>query len=184
MVTETSIMAWRDVQEELGDRHQLVLDCYKTLNKPLNARMVKEFLGIPINQITPRILELREMRKCLTYSHTAECPITKRQTEFWKLTLKGEALGKKLVEVKVDILKFRPYRRIEVDNYSLFEFWVVSNTNNKKVYHVDLKLPYDGEPTFNCDCHDYTFKHINDPNYTCKHIRKAISELRKDEILE
>lgn len=85
---------------------------------------------------------------------------------------------------RVDALELRPYSRKEIDNYSLFEFWVCSSVNIKKVYYVSCKLHYDGLEEWHCDCHDYTFKYVNDKDYKCKHILKCRELLIKHELLD
>ncbi len=78
----TSYIAFEEVLCSLGDRQKLVLSVYKSLNKPLNNLQVSKFLNLPINSITPRVLEIRS-KGLITYHHTGACPITGRATKFY-----------------------------------------------------------------------------------------------------
>ncbi len=88
MIAETSLEAFNEILPELGDRQWAV---YRSIVKlqPCNNMMISKKLGKPINEITPRTHELRR-KKLLGHlvvvrSHVGECPITKRQSQFWKI---------------------------------------------------------------------------------------------------
>ena len=78
----TSLMAFADVLENLGERQLQVL---KTIDKiePCNNLMISDYLNLPINSITPRVKELRGKRLVIK-SHVGKCPITNRPTIFWR----------------------------------------------------------------------------------------------------
>jgi hypothetical protein len=82
-VAETSLLAYFDIEEELGSRQSLVLDAIRTL-KACSNTMIAQYLNIPINCITPRVWELRE-RSLVTELKKDICPITKRNVIFWSL---------------------------------------------------------------------------------------------------
>jgi hypothetical protein len=49
-----------------------------------NNRQISLFLGWPINTVTPRVLELREMGKVELAGRRVD-PMTQRTTMFWKV---------------------------------------------------------------------------------------------------
>lgn len=82
-IQQTSLEAWDRLQKTLGDRQSEVLVALKQL-KRANNREIAEYLDIPINQITGRIFELREL-KLVEEAGTKIDNITKRKTIVWKL---------------------------------------------------------------------------------------------------
>jgi len=78
----TSLKAYADVLETLGDRQILV---YKTIRelKSGNSTMISQKLNLPINCIVPRVKELRDLGVVKAH-HKAICPITNKLTIFWK----------------------------------------------------------------------------------------------------
>jgi predicted transcriptional regulator len=91
MIQETSLTAFKEIIEELGDRQLQVLNAIKQI-QPCTNSMIANYLMLPINTITPRCLELRN-KKLVTYSHTDKCPITSRNALYWKTTKYGELNG-------------------------------------------------------------------------------------------
>jgi DNA-binding MarR family transcriptional regulator len=83
MVQQTSIDSYIEVKLELGYRQRQVLKALLYL-KEANNREIAEFLGMPINSVTPRIHELRKCGR-VGYSKLAIDPITQRSTIKWKL---------------------------------------------------------------------------------------------------
>lgn len=79
----TSLISYFEALQTLSKRHKEVLLALKHLNIANNL-MISRYLGLPINSITPRILELRE-KGIVIYHHTASCPITKRSTNFYTI---------------------------------------------------------------------------------------------------
>ena len=56
---QTSLESWRKIQTELKGRQMQV---YAALaEKPMSNRELSAYLNLPINSITPRVKELREM---------------------------------------------------------------------------------------------------------------------------
>ena len=61
MVTETSLLAFEDIKKDLGRRQKLVYDCLKII-QPATNLMISQYLKLPINSITPRVKELRNLK--------------------------------------------------------------------------------------------------------------------------
>ena len=55
---DTSLDAFAQVKTTLGKRQRAVLDIIRHLKSPTNAE-ISQFIGLPINTITPRTNELR-----------------------------------------------------------------------------------------------------------------------------
>jgi Mn-dependent DtxR family transcriptional regulator len=83
MVTETSLLAYSEVLETLGERQRLVYNAIKELGEADNLQISK-YLNIPINSITPRVKELRD-KKLVGVSKVDKSNITGRQVIFWKV---------------------------------------------------------------------------------------------------
>lgn len=80
---ETSIEAYKEILETLGERQSEVLKAIRYLEYCTNT-MISKHLNLPINSITPRTNELRK-KGLVIYSHTSRCPITKRRAMYWKI---------------------------------------------------------------------------------------------------
>ena len=78
----TSLKAYADVLETLGDRQIQVYKAIKDL-RSANNLMIAERVGLPINSVTPRVKELRDLGVVRAH-HKAYCPKTQRLTIFWK----------------------------------------------------------------------------------------------------
>lgn len=86
MVQETSKEAYYgEVKPTLTRRHKEVLSIFKRhdILAVTNNELARE-LGWPINTVTPRVFELREM-KILIEAHKRPCTITKRKVIAWRL---------------------------------------------------------------------------------------------------
>jgi len=83
MIQKTSIEAYNSILDSLGDRQVQVLRALQAL-KVANNRQIAEYLHLPINQTTPRCLELRSLR-LVGVSHVAKDEKTNRQTIYWKV---------------------------------------------------------------------------------------------------
>ena len=78
----TSLKAYCDVLETLGERQQQVYEVIRRL-KSCNNLMISKELGLPINSICPRTKELRDLG--VVRAHKKEiCPKTGRLTIYWK----------------------------------------------------------------------------------------------------
>ncbi len=79
----TSIRAYGEVLETLGERQAQVYAVIRKL-KSCNNQMICNFLGLPINSITPRVNELRKLH-IVMMDKKDMCPYTKMLTCFWRV---------------------------------------------------------------------------------------------------
>ena len=82
-VQVTSIISYYEALQTLGSRQLEVLKALKCL-KVANNLMISRFLGLPINSVTPRCLELKK-KGIIIYHHTGACPINGRATRFFTI---------------------------------------------------------------------------------------------------
>lgn len=80
-IADTSLLTYADIKVELGVRQKAVLDVITYLGSCTNTEISK-FIGLPINQITPRVFELREKR-CVVLDTKRECKVTGRLAMVW-----------------------------------------------------------------------------------------------------
>ena len=66
MIQQTSVEAYESIQPDLGERQQLILDTIID-NPNVSNHDIAHLLGLEINQVTPRVFELRTMN--LVKSH-------------------------------------------------------------------------------------------------------------------
>ncbi len=59
MMQDTSLDAYRTIKDQLNPRQQKIFDQLQISGSCTNEKL-SDLLSLPINQITPRILELRE----------------------------------------------------------------------------------------------------------------------------
>jgi hypothetical protein len=82
---DTSLQAYAEVLENLGDKQQKVYSTIRTLKK-CNAKMIARFLNWEINSITGRIDELCNkfgiIKRCGKFS----CPIVMQEEGVTRLT--------------------------------------------------------------------------------------------------
>lgn len=84
MIQETSLNAYLgEVVETLGTRQKAVLDAF-TKKENFTNQELAEFLGWPINTVTPRCLELRR-KGMLMLSGTRPCKSTGRMAMVFRL---------------------------------------------------------------------------------------------------
>lgn len=79
---QTSLEAY-DQLDNLGERQKQVYDWLR-YNQPATNTMISKGTGIAINVVTPRVFELREMKR-VGVSHEAICLITKRKAIYWRV---------------------------------------------------------------------------------------------------
>ena len=78
----TSMLAYAFVLENLGERQALVYSVIKRLKSCNNFRIAKE-LSMPINRVTPRVKELRDLG--VVRQHKVDlCEETGRKVIYWK----------------------------------------------------------------------------------------------------
>jgi len=82
-VQQTSLEAFEEVRQNLGERQRQVFEILKEI-QPATNTMIAHYLRLPINCITPRIFELRQ-KNLVEMSHIDKCPITGRKAIFWKV---------------------------------------------------------------------------------------------------
>ena len=66
-----SLEAYRSIVESLGPRQQIVFEALR--NNPATNKTLAKRLGLEINQVTPRTLELRKkglVKKCIQKNKT------------------------------------------------------------------------------------------------------------------
>ena len=80
-IVDTSLLAYADIKVELGTRQKTILDVITYLGTCTNLEISK-FLGLPINQVTPRVLELRE-KGCVELDTKRECKVSGRLVMAW-----------------------------------------------------------------------------------------------------
>jgi len=79
---QTSIMAFESIQEALGKKQRMVLDAISSMYCP-NNREIAEYLGVPINTVTPRVNEL--VKKGIVFdAGLKEDVVTHRMTLVWR----------------------------------------------------------------------------------------------------
>lgn len=85
LTQQTSLQAYNDkVKPELGARQEFVLNGLKHLKSATNLEL-SVYLELPINQLTPRIFELRELG--LVREHEKRtCRISGRRAISWEVT--------------------------------------------------------------------------------------------------
>ena len=175
MVTDTSIEAYKDILPELGSRQQFVLNGLKTLGIA-NNKLIAHILSLGINQVTARMMELRDM-KLVTFAHEAPCPITQKKTNWWKLTRLGDEIGESMPNPKRDILILRPflvYDGLDNTRYTA----QIKSFNSEKFYDVEFIRTWERDVEEflfikRCDCKAFQFKN------ECKHCDRLLDELKK-----
>jgi len=175
MVTETSIQSYKEIKENIGSKQKIVLNALKTL-EVANNKMIANFTKFPINSVTGRMNELREM-KLVTYSHDAPCPYSKRKTMFWILTKWGKEMSDFVVNLKEARLIYKPYL---VDyGLDLSTFKARSKDVDSKSWHnVEIVIYGNGTIKSICDCYDWN--ETRNKQSDCKHISALKELLKKD----
>lgn len=82
MIQQTSLEAFSEVKQNLGEKQRIVYNILKELQEA-NNQMISRKLNIPINCVTPRILELRE-KKLVGVAFTGKDLFTGRTTIYWR----------------------------------------------------------------------------------------------------
>ena len=79
---DTSLLAYADVLENLGERQMQVFRKLRELKFASNFKLAQE-LGLPINRVVPRIKELRDYGVVMFYRKEI-CPQTNKLVTIWK----------------------------------------------------------------------------------------------------
>lgn len=81
---QTSLLAYKDLGEKIGQRQKQVLEVLR-LRGEANNRQVSEYSHLPINVVTPRMNELVTMGKVKAAGKRHD-PKTGRLTVFWRIS--------------------------------------------------------------------------------------------------
>ena len=79
----TSLTAFADILENIGERQMQVLKAFRKI-QPASNLMISKYLGLPINSITPRVKELREYG-IVIQDKVDTCEFTKRKVTYWRI---------------------------------------------------------------------------------------------------
>jgi len=85
-VRATSLLAYQEVLQKLGEKQLRVLKCLSTFNSATSMMLARQ-LDWDINRVVPRIFELRQMLM-VKESKTDFCKITGRKAIYWKFNQK------------------------------------------------------------------------------------------------
>jgi DNA-binding MarR family transcriptional regulator len=80
---DTSLEAYDQIQETIGKKQMEVLDTIRILGCPTNLELAR-YLHWDINQITPRVKELRE-KNYVTECEKRACGISGNSAMSWRL---------------------------------------------------------------------------------------------------
>lgn len=80
---QTSMDAYHTIKPELGNRQKVILDAIRHKVNPTNTEL-SHYLGLPINQVTPRVKELREFGM-VKEGGLKKCSITGRTVNSWSV---------------------------------------------------------------------------------------------------
>lgn len=81
-VQQTSLWAWQDAKQTLGERQATVLEVIR--NFPgCDNQWIAEKLRLPINSVTPRVYELRKLGRVKNVGQKMNI-FTKRPTLRWE----------------------------------------------------------------------------------------------------
>ena len=175
MVNQTSIQAYKELNDNTSDRQRLVLNAFRTL-EIANNKMISEYLSLPINCITGRYNELKDL-KFLTFSHKALCPYTSKMTEFFKLTGWGLENSEVIDNVKQSRLIYRDYLIESGWDTTIFKS-CSKDINSKEWHNVEIVSSPSGELRSVCDCYD--FNETKNKKQDCKHILDLKLKLRRN----
>jgi hypothetical protein len=93
MITETSRESYKEILEDLGDRQLAVFQTLRQI-QPANNLMISQACNVPLSSVCGRMNELRNDLKLVTFSHKDKCPITNKNTNYWKIVNHPQHLNK------------------------------------------------------------------------------------------
>lgn len=79
---QTSLNAYDEIQDKLGEKQQIVFDCFKKHGDMTNMELADR-LGWSINRVTPRTYELVNKIKYVVEVERRPCLITGRTSIVW-----------------------------------------------------------------------------------------------------
>lgn len=82
MIQQTSLQAYKEIQEVLGSKQIEVLRCIRKHAEGITNTEISQELGWSINRVTPRTLELRK-EGLVELKEVRKCKITNRQAYAW-----------------------------------------------------------------------------------------------------
>ena len=82
-ISPTSMLAYINILENLGEKQRIVYQAIRSL-KSANNYMIANHLSLKINQVTGRVFELREFG-VVRENKRDTCPETGQLTSFWKV---------------------------------------------------------------------------------------------------
>ena len=80
---ETRNKAYGSIQEELGERQKQVFEFIRCYGIPVHNAAIARGMRMGINQITPRVFELREMGLIISAGKGID-PLSGRSVALWK----------------------------------------------------------------------------------------------------
>ena len=86
-VEQTSLLAYREVQQVLGQRQQQVYDAIKKFGLA-SDKMICDETHLPINCVTPRRGELAQMGKITLVMESASLDPPHRLVKWWRINKK------------------------------------------------------------------------------------------------
>lgn len=103
MIHRNSIQSFGEIREKLAGKHKAVWDTFRSVDKSLTDRMVKDMLGFEdMNSVRPRITELVK-NGYLEESDRAKCPVTGKQVRVCRLSVfRGFNLPEGELEKRLD----------------------------------------------------------------------------------
>lgn len=81
-----------DVQPKLGQKQMQVYVALQMSRRPVNNQELADYLGWPINSVTPRVQELRELGK-VEEACRAVYPKTNRRVIYWQPVKREEQVN-------------------------------------------------------------------------------------------
>jgi len=83
MIRDTTLSAYIQIQPELSERQKQVYDMLKVMGVANNL-MLSRNLGLPVNCVTGRCKELRDLN-IVTECVKKPCPFTGKTTWWWQI---------------------------------------------------------------------------------------------------
>lgn len=83
MIQQTSLLAFESIKDSLEPKQRQVYNVIKQLKTACNLD-IAEYLRLPINSITGRVYDLRELG-LVELSHKDVCPKTGRLVIYWSI---------------------------------------------------------------------------------------------------
>jgi len=84
MIQDTSLEAYKVLEPELGERQQQIYNVLKKFPDGRSNLSISRILGLPINCVTPRVKELRDMG-LVVFSHYNKDRVTGRRCMCWRI---------------------------------------------------------------------------------------------------